>query len=806
MKGYSIQNRIESLPLIICGPILRKVHYRSVTVMVVFKSPIKNASLDIYEYVEYGPQTLVGRSQSFELITLGDHIHLCYLTAIPEGKSATFKESIFYEYDISFTVKDEPKNQYNFGSEGVFKGGIKTMIYPPFSKPSFTIPPNDVNDLKICQGSCRKLHGGQTDALHALDAIISINSLKYNKRPHLLFLTGDQIYADEVSNLVLELIIDAEEFLIGKNKYGTSGKPGSFNPTNERLPHLNIRNVNPLLGTGKRAKLIASTKNRISPDDLSSSAAENHVITLGEYIMLYIFSWSHSIWPTENVIKKITMNRTKFYNKREKIITVVKTLPLVTRALANISSLMIFDDHDVTDDWFLSKEWIEISLMPNSLSRRLILNGLLSYSLFQDYGNQPLDYKSEPKKSIIYYMKTNLLKNGHIPSKKFEDKILPKTPLGIKKDKNFGDYYFSDGPLKWHYLISYNSYDILALDTRTHRGYFIHEMRSVAKLKLQYPNLVSNLDLQIPQRNKSKKLLLLLSAAPVIGNVAIESQQRKASRGEVPFKKSWKGMYEKDAEAWSLSGAGFYNLLRKLSIYKNVIVFSGDVHYSFSAYARLNNAISNTETNLIQLTGSSLKNSNNDTHTPASNSHTIAVIDLGWTVQFQPKKRWYHYCLWLQEGKYVINLPDLKIETIGGKPASSIINEMYRLRKYYNYYNLQYSIKFIKDKSRRNARRYMNKLKKYLSDNKMSYKESLFNEKNFHPVIVGKDNISVVSFLNNDGSIIKVYHELWYPWGYPRFSDKIERNFPVIPYAIHEIDIPKLKTEAKKNFVKYINY
>ncbi|MEX5452748.1 alkaline phosphatase family protein, partial [Stutzerimonas stutzeri] len=63
-------------------------------------------------------------------------------------------------------------------------------------------------------------------------------------------------------------------------------------------------------------------------------------------------------------------------------------LPRVARALAHVPSLMIFDDHDITDDWNLSARW-EQTAYEHPFSRRIIGNALIAYLLCQAWGNQP---------------------------------------------------------------------------------------------------------------------------------------------------------------------------------------------------------------------------------------------------------------------------------------------------------------------------------------------------------------------------------------------------------------------------------
>ena len=49
---------------------------------------------------------------------------------------------------------------------------------------------------------------------------------------------------------------------------------------------------------------------------------------------------------------------------------------------------MIFDDHDVTDDWNLTRGW-EQEVYGNPFSKRMIGNALIGYLLCQGWGNAP---------------------------------------------------------------------------------------------------------------------------------------------------------------------------------------------------------------------------------------------------------------------------------------------------------------------------------------------------------------------------------------------------------------------------------
>lgn len=116
---------------------------------------------------------------------------------------------------------------------------------------------------------------------------------------------------------------------------------------------------------------------------------------------MYLFVWSDILWPRvaaqipvyqqvygdsptfidDEGVERDTPRFTEFKRERAAIVAMYKDLGLVRRALANIATYMIFDDHEVTDDFYLNRDWIQTSLLDNNrpLSRRLVLDGLLAY-------------------------------------------------------------------------------------------------------------------------------------------------------------------------------------------------------------------------------------------------------------------------------------------------------------------------------------------------------------------------------------------------------------------------------------------
>ena len=71
-----------------------------------------------------------------------------------------------------------------------------------------------------------------------------------------------------------------------------------------------------------------------------------------------------------------------------------KDLQDVRRMLANIPSYMICDDHEVTDDWNMTRDTCK-SLYGHPLGLRVAQNALVAYSLCQHWGNVPEVFEGE---------------------------------------------------------------------------------------------------------------------------------------------------------------------------------------------------------------------------------------------------------------------------------------------------------------------------------------------------------------------------------------------------------------------------
>ncbi len=278
-----LKERISSndLPLILAGPMLRHTDLNSVTVWVATRS---NRTVTLNVYQGTGPSRELVLSGERQTVELGKYLNVVAVTAVPiqslPPNITALAPSKIYYYDLDFGEGQK------LGSERVVD--IEAITYGDDDLPSFAIPPNDLRKLRLIHGSCRKPHGPGRDMLPTVGMFIddarktATSPQEYaEKRPHQLFLTGDQIYADDVADDLLEVLTDVGNTLLGWNETlpGIDKKPQDLKP-------------------GERAKVSDHDAGLTSaiPDP---HHAKSHLFALGEYYAMYLLAWSDVLWPRE---------------------------------------------------------------------------------------------------------------------------------------------------------------------------------------------------------------------------------------------------------------------------------------------------------------------------------------------------------------------------------------------------------------------------------------------------------------------------------------------------------------------------
>ncbi|MBW4671263.1 MAG: hypothetical protein KME60_28550 [Cyanomargarita calcarea GSE-NOS-MK-12-04C] len=587
--------RIDNLPLVLAGPILRCTQSNSVTVWLALKE-CRSVTLVIFDT---NKKALITGTQ--KTTQLGTNLHIVCVTA--KSNRAALLSGENYLYNLAFNSGETLSTPGILNQEGSTAG----IVYPPYDLPSFALPPTNLNDLRIIHGSCRKPHGQSLDALVTVDKMIREALIQDpKKRPHQLFLTGDQIYADDVADALLLMLMDASKTLLGWS---------------EILPDVeSIIELQP----GKRNNLATYTAGltaSINKINKINNIAKSHLFTFGEYISMYLFAWSDVLWVKPEdfpTYEDINPNASKILFQQEVIYLkeFQTTLKDVRRALANVPTYMILDDHDITDDWYLNMAWCDRTLK-EPLGRRIIQNGLLAYAICQAWGNTPEQFEAgKPGDALLKAASLWSASGG--TNQEYEQEITLRVGLpslaDIRNSHPRGLLSHSENALRWHYTVTNPSYEVIVLDTRTWREFPGEDCDCPALLgefgcyeqisKVRHPD--------------TAEITLVISPSPFIGVPFLEGIQKTVKNFSEKLGTSPWGF---DPEAWGLQKTAFERLLATLAFRSlpkkenRVIILSGDVHYSFasrlqySANLNLQNS-ENTNIELIvtQFTSSSLRN------------------------------------------------------------------------------------------------------------------------------------------------------------------------------------------------------
>lgn len=575
--GWSPLN-IAKLPRILCGPILRRVDDGSVTVWIALHRKLaaddqKSVTLEVYARSN---KALI-LSGTIKPIMIGN----VYI-AVVRAKGGSLLHSSYYLYKVKF------------GDDAIF--GFEQAGAPlPEDEYTFQFIPKDLTKVRIAHASCRKPDGNGKDALLLLHSAGMSDPLQ---KPHLLLLTGDQIYADGVAAPLLLMILDAAKKLLADIYDADDDLESDSSPAYETFP---LRRV-PWLGS---AKIFHSYR----PD--------SHLVSFQEYFMMYMFAWSEVLWgddiPVASQARAVLgMSADQDYTEeeaaqwnaqRELLSGFRESLPYVRKLLQTTSTLMIFDDHDVTDDWRLNPRWIS-NVLTTALGSRIELNALLAYMLNQAAGNDA-EYFTPKINSIFVGSVINLWRTRS-DGKGLGD-ILGWNASGKPNQK----------AIRFHYTIRYPAFHLVVLDTRTRRGY--------SSSPDTYPALIAE-DMLPDQIGGSDEALplILVSPAPVWGYALIEAIQQTLAEKWLLNEGLARSLVEyrsvqhiskldprlhRDAESWALESVARERLvgsiMKKWEASRFVVVLSGDVHYGFAATI---DVPAPTEKRFIQLTSSAAHN------------------------------------------------------------------------------------------------------------------------------------------------------------------------------------------------------
>ncbi len=718
------------LPLLLAGPILRRVDPGLVSVWTAFSSPAE-VTLEVFEgRVAYDTTNPVFASSAdppdpnapppfpgAEAIRVGEHLYLSLVSArLPPASGKVFESDRLYSYNLWIEADGGTNNLHSLKlleTHQVSGTTAEPLGYADRMLPSFALPPSQLDDLQLAYGSCRRVGYDDGDAFAWMDEYLAERVGDPRARLHQLFLGGDQIYADDVENVLMQRVVELGVELIGT---APASNPLAGEPAQTPIERIAVGKVrlkkgtpdpkdpdaayadeptadtlkNPLpagppwFGIGNRLYLTNSSA------QLTSEDGKNHLISLGEFAATYLLYWSPACWGTDIPRSALKQNPDAapsgtvhwldvltgeqsvdlpdpgfparvpqyFFKTAQQLADDAKkdaegdpattkhkkalasqrhqrvhrqflaNLWRAQRLLANVPTYMILDDHDVTDDYFLTPMWRH-RVLGSALGQTILTNAMIAYALFQDWGNDPRRY------DVTSLTRPEL--GGQLPGdllvavpKLFPDGTTkgPDAATFTALAKMFGhdldnqplpngQFLSVKPPLTWHFTIDGPKHRVVALDNRTRRSYVS---------EIGPPGNVSKeaLDDQIPKPPLPAGVEVLVVIAPlqVIGPPVLDEVVGRAiykifdavHYSDVADATSASGTRlmpgtNPDAlETWALDENTFEYLMSRLADYKRVVLLSGDVHNAASNLMSYWRGDSTSPARIAQFTSSGFKN------------------------------------------------------------------------------------------------------------------------------------------------------------------------------------------------------
>jgi hypothetical protein len=632
--------------IVLAGPIVRRVEPRLASVWVATDSPCL-VTLDIFRDLQTAPSLPTPQfSCGARAVRAGAKIYVALVVADLADPAQPLLPEVIYSYNLTF-LPDAG------GSQTLQSLGLLTdrstpkphlaLGYGNNVLPSFVLPPRQLKDLNILHGSCRRVGFDAPDAMTYIDDLLAVNHNDAVRRPQQLFLTGDQIYADNLPTAAQIMVTNLANQYMG---------------CTERVPTHYPRNPGAAGSTPRDCDLInfpaGLRKNLVMHDArLSTSDGNNHLLSFGEFCMMHLLTWSNELWvdtlttqadafkalpttttptaiwelhfqllgdnppadttspaakdktlrdlktfSTENVNKILHYLATdpkqvKAYNREVHATKIfVDGLPRVRRALANIATYMIFDDHEITDDWNFSKIWKD-RVMTSPLGSTVLRNGLMAYTLFQGWGNDPNQFTDDvrdPQGNAVPSPQKQLL--DLIPQMFPGASGTPPDAVAKKIDSLLG--LVGDPPppntplVTWHYRVPGTRHLVLVLDVRTRRTSSgrtaAPENLSAEAVKQQIPTDTDPMLINLPAEID---IVLVISSLVVLGPPIFDSLfgplAYKIYDIKDHFDQTALPATDPDAiESWPNDEPAFERLLNALAPLKRVVMLSGDVHYASS--------------------------------------------------------------------------------------------------------------------------------------------------------------------------------------------------------------------------------
>lgn len=522
--------RKAGLPFLLAGPIVRRAEPDGVWFWFACRDEVTGCTprLTVYDSAGKINERLASDGGFYPLAPpekilvarLGEHLWVVMVVARP--KSSSFPRDSIYGYDLDIETRvGSRKATTKLSSLGL------DITYRPFALPTFLL---SLTAQRLAHGSCRRPGAHGLDAFPMFDLWLEAEVTNPSTRPSALILTGDQIYADDVAGPLFKAIQQIAEDVCGYVEFlpqvgGSPVSVATYLPGNfGSLPLPNSRKA--LTSFGR------------SPIGFTTDDGEAHLLSFPEYAAMYLVVWNEKLCQDYCVDDGTDVNLTGF----------VEAVRASRRVLANTATYMVFDDHDITDDWNLDADW-EFATQ-NVMAQRIIANGLAAYWAFQGWGNDPGQF-GVPADAVIAHLEAMRTSKG-----------IPGNAAGAFDYKLLQQH--------WSFVAPTNP-PALCVDIRTRRETPKKGEAAILSGRRVWPYLT-----KLAARHKLQKgaPLLIVLPTPLLPHPSLMVAQN--------HKHAKEGKAKADFEFYGNNPqqrADLINFLHILLDTPALIVFSGDVHH-----------------------------------------------------------------------------------------------------------------------------------------------------------------------------------------------------------------------------------
>ena len=274
----------------------------------------------------------------------------------------------------------------------------------------------------------------------------------------------------------------------------------------------------------------------------------------------------------------------------------------IRQALAVLPTYMIFDDHEITNSWNIAPAWRAWALQ-HGLEQTLV-DGLVAYWVYQGWGNIALQ---NPDEHDLLALMQQAEQSG-------ED-VLEALRARIRQT------VYEEKLIDWHYTIP-TVPPLFVADVRADRPAVLDDKKLAGAIpRIMSQQQMEHLRAWVQEHDTSIALLVSSVPAllpPLIGFaeyvMGVRPLQRRSSgilyrSGRLLAKGQQKLALRMSFEHWPVFGATWRELVDLLTLRKrDLIILSGDVHFSYAMKAHRFRSSSKRRTTLYQLVASPFRN------------------------------------------------------------------------------------------------------------------------------------------------------------------------------------------------------